>query len=181
MDLFQNSMAEEQEDTLHGKYLLFAIGEEVYGVEVGYVHEIISMQPINQLPETHEYFKGVINLRGKIIPAVDMRLRFKKQDKEYTDRTCIVVVETSSLSAGLIVDAVEDVVVIDDQDIAPPPGFEIGTAKRYIKGIGKVDNEVKLLLDCENLFNAQEIQLLEDIQEGKLEKKVSKAKRTKKA
>ena len=92
MDIFQNSLTEEQEDTLHGKYLLFAIGEEVYGVEVRFVHEIISMQPINPLPETHAYFKGVINLRGKIIPAIDMRLRFKKQATEYTDRTCIVVV-----------------------------------------------------------------------------------------
>lgn len=151
------------EDTLQGKYLLFAIGDEVYGIEIRYVTEIIGMQHLNALPEAPEYLMGIINLRGKIIPVVDMRIRFKKQASEYTDRSCIVVIESELLLAGLIVDEVADVLAFGDNDIAPRPRFELGAAKRYIKGIGKVKNEVKLLLDCDKLFSEEEMQFIDDV------------------
>ena len=167
--LNQNQMTEEQEDTLQGRYLLFAISEEVYGIEIRYVTEIIGMQPVSTLPEAPPHIKGVINLRGKIIPVIDMRVRFKKKQADYTDRTCIVVVETQEFSAGLIVDEVAEVLAIEDSEIAPPPKFEVGASARYIRGIGKVKDEVKLLIDCESLFTEEEVQEIEVIKEGGIE------------
>ena len=87
----------------------------------------------------------MINLRGKIIPVVDMRLKFRKEPIDYNDRTCIIVIETADISAGLIVDEVAEVIAIEDEDICPPPCIEAGTICRYLSGVGKVGNEVKLL------------------------------------
>ncbi len=169
MELYNQEMG-LQEDTLKGRYLLFAISDAVYGMEIRHVTEIIGMQPINKLPETPPHIKGVINLRGKIIPVIDMRIRFKKSEADFTDRTCIVVVETRYFSAGLIVDEVAEVLTIDDSDIAPPPQFEVGASARYISGIGKVNDEVKLLIDCASLFTEEEAQEIEGIEERGLEK-----------
>lgn len=150
-----NHDTEQQEDMLQGRYLLFAISHEVYGIEIKYVTEIIGMQPISTLPEAPPHIKGVINLRGKIIPVIDMRMRFKKNEAAYTDRTCIVVVDTQDFSAGLIVDEVAEVLNIDDSEIAPPPKLEMGESARYIKGLGKVRDDVKLLIDCDKLFEEE--------------------------
>lgn len=144
------------EDTMRGRYITFALGEETYGIAIRYVTEIVGLQPISKLPEVPEHIKGIINLRGKIIPVVDMRLKFKKEPAEYTDRTCIVVVEVQGFSAGLIVDEVSEVATIGDEDISPPPSQGSGAACRYLGGIGKVSGEVKLLLDCERLFHEEE-------------------------
>lgn len=149
---------EETEDTMRGRFLTFAVGDGVFGIEIRYVTEIIGMQPINCLPEVPEYIKGIINLRGKIIPVVDMRLKLKKEEAGYTDRTCIVVVETGESSAGLIVDSVAEVIVIQDQDIVPPPDVQSDTGGRYLSGVGKVDAGVVLLLDCKLLFRNAEIE-----------------------
>jgi purine-binding chemotaxis protein CheW len=154
----------EQEDTQHGRYLTFNIGEEVFGVEIEYVTEIIGLQPVTKVPESADYIKGIINLRGKIIPVVDVRLKFKKEAVEYTDRTCIIVIDTEELIAGLIVDEVSEVLTIGDQDIAPPPNYKTGIKNRYIQGIGKVGGEVKLLLDCKRLFDEKEIQAISEIE-----------------
>ena len=156
----------EQEDTQHGRFLTFNVEKEDYGIDIGYVTEIIGMQPITKIPETEDYIKGIINLRGKIIPVVDMRLKFKKEPAEYTDRTCVVVIETSELSVGLIVDKVTEVLTIDDKDIASPPDFKTGLKNRYIQGIGKVGGDVKLLLDCKKLFNENEINAIDVIKQG---------------
>ena len=150
-----NHNTQQQEDMQLGRYLLFAISNEVYGIEIRYVTEIIGMQPISTLPESPPHIKGVINLRGKIIPVIDMRVRFKKDEADYTDRTCIIVVDTQDFSAGLIVDEVAEVLTIDDSDIAPPPKLEMGESARYLGGIGKVKDDVKLLLDCEKLFEEE--------------------------
>ena len=154
------------DDTLQSRYLLFGLGDEVYGVPIRNVTEIIGMQPVNTLPEATTYIKGVVNLRGKIIPVIDMRLRFKKPEAPYTDRTCIVVVETQCFSAGLIVDEVDEVLVIEERDIAPPPKLNIGIGNRYLSGIGKVNGKVKLLLDCEVLFNEEETKQMEHAKTG---------------
>ena len=163
MEINKEELVEEQEDTQHGRFLTFALGEEVFGVEIKYVTEIIGLQPITILPEVPEYIKGIINLRGKIIPVIDMRLKFKKNAVEYNDRTCIIVIETKELSIGLIVDNVAEVLSIDDDHIVPPPDQRTGIKNRYIKNIGKVGNDVKLLLDCEKLFNEDETQILCDV------------------
>lgn len=152
--------SEELEDTQHGRFLTFALGKETYGIEIKCVTEIIGIQPITPLPETADYIKGVINLRGKVIPVVDVRLKFKKPAVSYDDRTCIIVIETQDIFAGLIVDNVAEVVFIEDEDIVPPPSYSAGMQNRYISGIGKTGGNVKLLLDCEQLFKADEVQVL---------------------
>lgn len=141
------------EDTQKGRYLTFVIGKEVYGIEIKYVTEIINLQKITEVPELPDYIKGIINLRGKIIPVMDVRLRFRKEAKEYNDRTCIVVVDIEDISVGLIVDSVAEVLSISENDVVPPPDTNTGFNNRYIKGIGKVGEEVKLLLDCGKLLS----------------------------
>lgn len=149
----------ETEDTLKGKYLIFTMGSELYGMEIRYITEIIGMQPITEVPEMPEYVKGVTNLRGKIIPVIDARLRFKKTVREYDDRTCIIVLDTNGASVGLIVDSVSEVLAMSDEDIAPPPDIN-QSAHKYIKGIGKAGGSVKLLLDCRKLLADDELDAL---------------------
>jgi len=149
----------EDEDTLKGKYLIFAMGNELYGMEIRYITEIIGIQPITEVPEMPEYVKGVTNLRGKIIPVMDARLRFKKEARDYDGRTCIIVLDTNDITIGLIVDGVSEVLPMKDEDIAPPP--EVGKGgHKYIKGIGKAGGSVKLLLDCQKLLTDDEVDTL---------------------
>jgi len=155
-DLIENA-TELEEDTLKGRYLTFSIGDESYGIEVRYVTEIVGIQKITVIPELPEYVKGIINLRGKIIPVIDVRLRFRKEPKEYNDRTCVIVIDIKDLSIGLIVDTVSEVITIPEEDIVEPPE---SFSNRYIRSIGKVGNEVKLLLDCEKLLTAGELESL---------------------
>lgn len=150
-------LEEEEEDTLKGKYLTFSLGKEAYGIEVRYVTEIIGIQSITVLPELPDYIRGIINLRGKIIPVMDVRLRFKKEFREYNERTCIIVVDMEAVSVGLIVDSVSEVLTIEQENIVEPPNLGKDPQNRYIKNIGKVGNDVKLLLDCEKMFSEDEI------------------------
>ncbi len=154
--MLEEELMTNEADTMRGRYLTFALGEEVFGIGIRYVTEIIGMQPVNAIPEAPDYIKGIINLRGKIIPVIDMRLKFKKPSVAYTDRTCIIVIETASFSVGLIVDQVAEVLTMGDGDIVPPPSAWAGAGKRYLSGIGKVDGQVKLLLDCDQLFTVEE-------------------------
>lgn len=154
---------EQEEDTQHGRYLTFTLDSEVYGIEIKYVTEIIGIQPITQVPEVPLYVKGIINLRGKIIPVIDMRIKFKKEPVKYNDRTCIIVVDIQDMPVGLIVDNVSEVLTIEDENIVPPPDYKTGFKNRYIKGIGKVGNDVKLLLDCNKLLKDEEIDELNKI------------------
>ncbi|APC40262.1 chemotaxis protein CheW [Clostridium estertheticum] len=148
---------ETAEDTQKGKFLTFSVGKESYGIEIKFVTEIIGIQEITEVPELPDYVKGIINLRGKIIPVIDVRLRFRKEPKDYNDRTCIVVINIKETVVGLIVDNVAEVINIDDSDIVPPPQMKTGFHNRYVRGIGKVGNEVKLLLDCDKLLNDEEL------------------------
>jgi purine-binding chemotaxis protein CheW len=154
----------DQEDTQKDKYLTFCLGNEFYGIEIRYVTEIIGLQPITEIPELPEYIRGIINLRGKIIPVMDVRLRFKKNFREYNDRTCVIVVDIKDISIGLIVDSVSEVLSIPSEEVVPPPDIHKG-GNKYIKGIGRNGNEVKLVLDCNKLLNDEEIENLENIHE----------------
>ncbi|XER09893.1 Chemotaxis protein CheW [Sporomusa aerivorans] len=147
---------ELDEDTQNGRYLTFCLGNECYGLEISHVTEIIGMQPITEVPHLPEYVCGIINLRGKIIPVIDVRLRFKKPFQEYNDRTCIIVVDINDMAAGLIVDRVSEVLSIDDADIVTPQELK-SAHNRYTKGIGKVEDDVKLLLDCRRLLLDQDV------------------------
>lgn len=153
---------EFEEDTQKSRYLTFSIGKETYGVEIKYVIEIIGIQTITEIPELPEYIKGIINLRGKIIPVMDVRLRFKKEPIEYNDRTCVIIVDINDTSIGLIVDKVAEVIIIPDQDIVEPPQMNKGNKNRYIKSMGKVGENVKLLLDCEKLLTEDELEELNE-------------------
>ncbi|HVI40485.1 MAG TPA: chemotaxis protein CheW [Anaerovoracaceae bacterium] len=152
-----------EEDTQHGRFLTFTLEDEVYGIEIKYVTEIIGIQSITKVPEVPGYVKGIINLRGKIIPVIDVRLKFGKPPMEYDDRTCIVVIDITEVSVGLIVDNVDEVLTIDDQDIAAPPANKTGFENKYIKGIGKAGERVQLLLDCERLLKNDELEIIEGI------------------
>ncbi len=123
---------ELEEDTQKGRFLTFLIGKETYGIEIIYVTEIIGIQAITEMPETPDYLKGIINLRGKIIPVMDVRLRFGKQPREYDDRTCVIVIDLSGISMGLIVDSVSEVLSIPAQDIAELPGMSTGKGSGYV-------------------------------------------------
>ncbi len=153
---------EQDEDTLKGKYLIFSMGHELYGMEIRYITEILGIQPITQVPEMPEYVKGITNLRGKIIPVMDARLRFKKEVREYDNRTCIIVIDTNDISIGLIVDSVSEVITMLDEDIAPPPEIN-GIGHKYIKGVGKSGNSVKLLLDCQKLLTDEAIEAIRTV------------------
>ncbi|OOM78723.1 chemotaxis protein CheW [Clostridium sp. BL-8] len=157
MDNMYEENLEFEEDTQKSRYLTFSIGKETYGVEIKYVIEIIGIQTITEIPELPEYIKGIINLRGKIIPVMDVRLRFKKEPIEYNDRTCVIIVDINNTSIGLIVDKVAEVIIIPDQDIVEPPQMNKGMKNRYIKNMGKVGEDVKLLLDCEKLLTEDEL------------------------
>jgi purine-binding chemotaxis protein CheW len=160
-DVLENEL-ENAEDTQKDKYLIFSIGKESYGIDIKYVIEIIGIEPITEVPELPSYVKGVINLRGKIIPVMDVRLKFKKEEIEYDDRTCIIVVEIGDITIGLIIDRVLEVDNIEENNIAPPPKLNKNTdnANKFIKGIGKVDNAVRLLIDCNKLLEEDEIEEL---------------------
>ncbi|GAA0178110.1 chemotaxis protein CheW [Clostridium sediminicola] len=154
---------EEKEDTQKGKFLTFSLDKESYGIEILYVTEIVGIQSITEVPELPDYIKGIINLRGKIIPVMDVRLKFKKSSKEYNDRTCIIVIDLDELSIGLIVDSVSEVLAIPDDDIIPPPNLN-KQGKKYIKSIGKTGNNVTLILDCERLLEEEEVSDLADME-----------------
>ncbi|MDD2375704.1 MAG: purine-binding chemotaxis protein CheW [Clostridiales bacterium] len=150
------------EDSMQGKYLTFQLGDETYGIEIRYVTEIIGMQSITEVPDMPSYLRGIINLRGKIIPVLDMRARFKKPLQEYHDRTCIIVVDIREVSVGLIVDQVSEVLNIDGNNIELPPDGRTGFSNRFINGIGKVGEDIKLLIDCDRILTKEEYGALLD-------------------
>ena len=154
-ELLMDETEELEEDTQRDRFLTFRVDEETYGLEIRIVTEIIGIQKITPVPETPGFIRGVINLRGKVLPVMDVRLRFRKQPMEYNDRTCIIVVEMMDLSVGLIVDRVSEVLTIPEEEIAPPPEYYV-TRNRYIRGIAKAGGGIKMLLDCDKLLNEEE-------------------------
>ena len=154
----------EEEDTQRGRFLTFTIEDNVYGLPIRFVTEIIGVQPATKVPETPDFVKGIINLRGSIIPLVDVRLKFGKEEIPYTERTCIIVIDVNTVAVGLIVDKVDDVLTLEDNQIAlPPSGGSLGFENRYIEGIGKVEDMVLLLLGAEKLLRTEEMELIENI------------------
>lgn len=153
---------EETVEKKKQKYVTFMSGKEYFGLKIEYVNEIIVAQEITAIPETEDYIKGLINLRGKIIPVIDVRLRFKQEPFEYNDRTCIIVINVSNTVVGLIVEKIAEVVEISDDNLLPSPTlgkFEKSQQDRYVYAIGKVGNSVKLLLDPEKLLHDDMVML----------------------
>ena len=133
------------ENTQKDLFLTFRIGREDFGIDIGDVLEIIGIQKITQVPDMPEYIRGVINLRGKVISVMDVRLRFGMEARDYDDRTCVIVVMVGENTVGLLVDRVNEVVEIPENQIEPAPRSQ--SADVYIKGLGKIGDSVKILLD----------------------------------
>jgi purine-binding chemotaxis protein CheW len=149
--------------SIGGKHLTFKLENEEYGIEILKIKEIIGIMPITTVPQTPDYVKGVINLRGKIIPVVDLRMMFGMATLDYSDRTCIVVVEIQRLAetvfVGLVVDEVSEVVNLNREDIEDSPEFSVDLDTNYILGLAKTEGGVKILLDIEGTLNTEEIGL----------------------
>lgn len=147
------------------KYVTFKSGNEYFGLKIEYVNEIIVYQEITEIPESDDYIKGLINLRGKIIPVIDVRIRFKQEPMEYTDRTCIIIVNVNDIVVGLIVEKIAEVVEIKEEDILPPPSIVIGgeekVQNKYVYAIGKVGDSVKLLVDPDRILKDEDLALME--------------------
>ena len=149
-----------------GKYLTFTLAEEEYGIGILKIKEIIGMMPITSVPQTPSFVKGVINLRGKVIPVLDLRMRFEMETIDYTERTCIIVVEIESRAGtvmiGIVVDSVSEVLNIKGDDIEDTPAFGTGINTDYILGMAKMGGGVKILLNIDRVLSDREIDLLED-------------------
>ena len=151
-------------DQRAGKYLTFHLGNEEFAIQVLRVREIMGIQEITAVPQTPGYVKWVINLRVKVIPVVDLRLKFGLAELEYTPRTCIIVVQIESdsgkLMIGVIVDAVSEVLTLQPGDIEDTPDFGSGVATPYLLGMAKIKGKVKILLDINMVLSSQDLQAL---------------------
>lgn len=144
---------DDGDSTQENKYLLFNLGNEIYGIPITHVINIIELQKITEVPDVPAYVKGVINLRGSVIPVMDLRLRFHLPERTYDDRTCIIIVKILDKSVGFICDTVAEVHDILPKDIDPPVNFKKDSDDtRYISGMGKVGDEVRILLDVERIL-----------------------------
>ena len=159
-DNLDDDWDDEDEDTQAGKYLTFRLHGEDYGVAVAFVTQIIGMQTITPVPDMPDFLKGVINLRGRVVPVVDMRNRFNLPEIAYDDRTCIIVVTINEVPIGLVVDAVHGMVDIPDTEIEPPPRTHRDGSSRFLQGLGKASDGVKILLNVERLLYDEELQQL---------------------
>ncbi len=150
-----------------GKYLTFTLADEQYGIGILKIKEIIGMMPITSVPQTPPFVKGVINLRGKVIPVMDLRLRFGVEARPYTDRTCIIVVEIAGASGplmiGVVVDEVSEVININKDDIEDTPTFGMKLNTDYILGMAKIGKGVKILLDIDRVLAAEELDRMEGL------------------
>ena len=148
-----------------GKYLTFTLASEDYGIGILKIKEIIGMMPITTVPQTPEFVKGVINLRGKVIPVMDLRLRFGMEAIDYTERTCIIVVEITGQSGtvmiGIVVDSVSEVLNIKGEEIEDTPTFGTKLDTDYIFGMAKMEGGVKILLDIDRVLRTEEVAVLE--------------------
>lgn len=146
-------MEQEDEDTMRNKFLVFNLDGQEYAIAIEFVVDIINVQPVTRVPNCPDFVCGITNLRGKVIPIIDVRLRFGKPQQEYDDRTCIIVVELGDISVGMIVDSVTEVLTLEDDSISPPPSFTDSAEARFVEGIGKTENGIKLILDCRTVLD----------------------------
>jgi purine-binding chemotaxis protein CheW len=140
-----------------GKHFTFQLGEELYGVEILKVQEIIGLMPVTRVPRAPEFARGVINLRGRIIPVMDLRRKFGMEPRDDTDRTCIVVVQVfvhgRPVTAGVLVDEVSEVVDVQEEQIEEPPSLGLGEEAAFVRGMAKIGQKVVMLLDVDRVFS----------------------------
>ena len=152
-------MSESMRD-IGGKYLTFMLDDEEYGIEILKVREIIGIMDITKVPQTPSFVEGVINLRGKVIPIIDLRRRFKLADRAHDKHTRIIVIEISSMVVGFVVDSVSEVLRIPANTVEPPPPVVSGLDSEYISGVGKLEDRLLILLDLNKLLSNEEHSVL---------------------
>ena len=158
---------EDAKTTSSEQYVTFSLGEELFGVEVARTREILSLTPVTKVPQTPGYLLGVINLRGQVVPVVDMRLKLGMPAAEETEDTCIIVIEVQvdgeAIVVGALADAVREVLEIRDDQIEPPPRLGTKLNTEFINGMGKVDEQFMILLNIDRVFNSEELALVQDV------------------
>ena len=151
------------------KYLTFGLGNEEFAIQATHLREIMGIQEINALPQTPGYLKGVLNLRGRVVPVVDLRMKLDLPEKEYTERTCVIVAQIENqigkFMIGIIVDGVSEVLTLEASEIEDTPDFGNGAEAPYILGMAKIKNKVKILLELNRVFTTREVQCLESVME----------------
>ena len=153
----EEEIDEDSQDTMEDLYIIFFIDGREYGIEIRYLIEIIAFQPVTFVPNLPKYVKGVLNLRGKIIPVLDARTRFGMPSIDYTENTCILILNFNNLSASLIVDGVKEVLRITKDNIEPSPGFEEANVGRFVDSIGKSGDTLKILINVEKFIHEKDI------------------------
>jgi len=159
-EVHETNQLSEEVTALHeraGKYLTFVLDQEEYGIEILKVREIIGIIDVTPVPQVPHYIKGVINLRGKVIPVADLRLKFGMEEKEYTEATCIIVLDVRGKLMGAVVDTVSEVLDIDGEQIEPTPDFGTMLDTDYILGMGKIGDRVKILLDIDRVLSEEDL------------------------
>ncbi len=162
MSVAESEIEEFEEDNIEDMYLIFGIVNENYAVGIMYVTEVISLQKILEVPDVPDYIKGVINLRGNVIPIMDLRQRFGLEALEYSDRTVIIVLETNDIKTGLVVDCVKDVLEIDPKEIDPPPNRNDVDDQQVVLGMGKHGDSISIMLDVKKLLFSKDVALLDE-------------------
>jgi purine-binding chemotaxis protein CheW len=152
--------------TRAGKYLTFVLANESYGLEILKVREIIGLMSITAVPRTPNFVKGVINLRGKVIPVVDLRLKFGMAEAQHTEETCIIVVQVGAIEMGILVDKVSEVLNIQGKDIEDAPSFGTEVNTDFILGMGKTNGKVTILLDIAKVLTQEEVAALAPTKEA---------------
>lgn len=160
-DLGIDYLVEGDNTELEGKYLTFLTGEQLFGIPIARVVQIVGILDITPVPDYPVYIKGVINLRGSIVPVIDIRLRTGKPEREYDDHTCIILIDTGRHSFGLIVDEVDEVTAIDNEYISEPPQVSSDYVNRYLTGIARLEGKIVLLIDAGKILSDDEMELLE--------------------
>ncbi len=161
MNVLHNEL---DEDTLKDKYLTFYTDNQLFGISIKDVVQIVGMQDITSVPEFPSYAKGVINLRGTIIPIIDVRLRLNKKEINYNERTCIIVTNINEVYIGYIVDSVNEVISIDNENISKPPKLNTDHINTYITGIAELNNSIVLLIDLKKILNENELKSIIDLE-----------------
>ena len=156
METKVQDLQETESNTKEDRFLVFTIGEQDYAIEIHYVIEIIEPMPLTPIPFLPGCIKGIINVRGDVIPVMDVRMRFGLPEQEYTEHTCIIHLDNDGVSLGLIVDEVQSVMRIPESERMPLPDEQATEASmRYLKSVGSVNQGIQLLLDCDKLMDIQ--------------------------
>lgn len=159
-DSILDYLEEEDKEELENKYLTFWTIDQLFGVPIKHIVQIIEYQPITSIPDYPNYAKGVINLRGSIIPIIDIRARFGKGETQYNDRTCIVVTRLDKTYMGFIVDSVHEVLDLKKDEITDPPFISQGVDRFFLSGVGKQGDKVILILNVDKLFKSEDMELM---------------------